>query len=136
MRSALIALLVFAFARPLFNQTVARLLDADPMSVVILLDISMSMRYGDEFPDAKQAALDVIDDLTSGDEVALIGFANSADIVRELSTDLDAVRSTIAGLAEPGYGTTRYMPNLRLADQMLAEVKEAMAEAAAETERS
>lgn len=119
LRSALIALLVFAFARPLFNQTVARLLDADPMSVVILLDVSMSMRYGDVFADAKQAALDVIDDLASGDEVAFIGFSNSADIVRELSTDLDAVTGTITGLAEPGFGTTRYQPNLRLADQML-----------------
>lgn len=119
LRSALIALLVFAFARPLINQTVARLLDADPMSVVILFDVSMSMRYGDEFADAKQEALNIIDGLSSGDEVALIGFSNSADIVRELSTDLDAVRSTIVGLAEPGYGTTRYMPNLRLADQML-----------------
>lgn len=119
LRSALIVLLVFAFARPLFNQTVARLLDADPMSAVILLDISMSMRYGDEFEDAKQEALDIIDGLTSGDEVAFIGFSNSADIVRELSTDLDAIRGTITGLAEPGYGTTRYMPNLRLADQML-----------------
>lgn len=118
-RSALIALLVFAFARPLINQTVARLLDADPMSVVILFDVSMSMRYGDEFADAKREALNIIDGLSSGDELALIGFSNSAEIVRELSTDLDAVRSTIIGLAEPGYGTTRYMPNLRLADQML-----------------
>ncbi|NQV70290.1 MAG: BatA domain-containing protein [Pseudohongiella sp.] len=119
LRSALIALLVFAFARPLINQTVARLLDADPMSVVILLDVSMSMRYGDEFAEAKQAALDIIDDLASGDEVAFIGFSNSADIVRELSTDLDGIRSTITALSDAGYGTTRYMPNLRLADQML-----------------
>ncbi|PCJ25324.1 MAG: hypothetical protein COA96_07570 [SAR86 cluster bacterium] len=119
LRSALIALLVFAFARPLFDQTVARLLDADPMSVVIMLDISMSMRYGDGFEEAKQAALDVIDDLTSGDEVALIGFSSSADIVRELSTDLDAVRSTVSDISEAGFGTTRYMPSLRLADQLL-----------------
>ncbi len=119
LRSAVIALLVFAFARPLFDQTVARLLDADPMSAVIMLDLSMSMRYADNFDRAKQEALDILDDMTSGDEVALIGFSSSADVVRELSTDIDAIRGVINGLSEPGYGTTRYMPNLRLADQLL-----------------
>ncbi|MCH7816368.1 MAG: VWA domain-containing protein, partial [Proteobacteria bacterium] len=63
LRSAVIALLVMAFARPLVDQSVARLLDADPKSVVILLDVSMSMRYGDSFDQAKQAVLDIIDDL-------------------------------------------------------------------------
>ena len=119
LRSAVIALLVFAFARPLFDQTVARLLDADPMSAVIMLDLSMSMRYADNFDRAKQEALDILDTMISGDEVALIGFSGSADVVRELSTDIDAVRGLINGFSEPGYGTTRYMPNLRLADQLL-----------------
>ena len=119
LRSAVIALLVFAFARPLFDQTVARLLDADPMSAVILLDLSMSMRYEDNFDRAKDEANDIVDGLTSGDEVALIGFTNSADVVRELSTDIDSVRSLINSIDEPGFGTTRYMPNLRLADQLL-----------------
>ena len=119
LRSAVIALLVFAFARPLFDQTVARLLDADPMSAVILLDLSMSMRYEDNFDRAKDEANDILDGLTSGDEVALIGFTNSADVVRELSTDIDSVRSLINSIDEPGFGTTRYMPNLRLADQLL-----------------
>lgn len=119
LRSAVIALLVFAFARPLFDQTVARLLDADPMSAVIMLDLSMSMRYEDNFERAKEEAFDILAGMTSGDEVALIGFTNSADVVRELNTDIDSVRSLIAGIEEPGYGTTRYMPNLRLADQLL-----------------
>lgn len=119
LRSAVIALLVFAFARPLFDQTVARLLDADPSSAVIMLDLSMSMRYEDNFERAKDEVNDILDGMTSGDEVALIGFTNSADIVRELSTDIDSVRSLVNSIDEPGYGTTRYMPNLRLADQLL-----------------
>jgi len=119
LRSAVIALLVFAFARPLFDQTVARLLDADPMSAVIMLDTSMSMRYEDNFDEAKREALDILDGMTAGDEVAFIGFANSADVVRELGTDIDSVRTLIDGIAEPGFGSTRYMPNLRLADQLL-----------------
>lgn len=119
LRAAVIALLVMAFARPLINQTVARLLDADPQSAVILLDVSMSMRYGDTFDRAKQAALELLDSMTAGDEVALINFSDAAELVRELNTDIDSVRSVITGLDQAGYGATRYLPNLRLADQLL-----------------
>ena len=119
LRAAVIALLVMAFARPLFDQSVARLLDADPQSAVILLDLSMSMRYGDSFDEAKSEALDLLDNMTAGDEVALIGFSDSAEIVRELDSDLGSLRTLIAGLDQAGYGATSYMPNLRLADQLL-----------------
>ncbi len=119
LRSAVIALLVLAFARPLINQSVARLVDADPQSAVILLDVSMSMRYGDHFERARDEALDIIDSLSGGDEVALISFSDSAQLVRELDADIEAVRDLIEDIEEPGFGTTRYYPNLRLADQLL-----------------
>ncbi|MCG8415016.1 MAG: BatA and WFA domain-containing protein, partial [Pseudomonadales bacterium] len=119
LRSAVIALLVLAFARPLINQSVARLVDADPQSAVILLDVSMSMRYGDHFERAKEEALDIVDRLSGGDEVALISFSDSAHLVRELDADIEAVRDLIEDIEEPGFGTTRYYPNLRLADQLL-----------------
>jgi hypothetical protein len=119
LRSAVIALLVFAFARPLFDQTVAGLLDADPVSAVIMLDLSMSMHYEDNFDRAKQEVRSILDAMSSRDEVALIGFSNGADIVRELSTDIDSIRTLVNGMEEPGYGNTRYLPNLRLADQLL-----------------
>ncbi|NKB32333.1 MAG: VWA domain-containing protein [Pseudomonadales bacterium] len=121
LRSAVIALLVMAFARPLFNQSVARLLDADPQSAVILLDLSMSMQYEETFDQAKQEALDLLGNMLAGDEVALIGFSDSAQEVRELTTDLDSIRTAIDEIPQAGYGATRYMPNLRLADQMLEE---------------
>ena len=60
LRSAVIALLVVAFARPLLNQSVARLVDADPQSAVIMLDMSMSMHYGDSFDSAREEALDIL----------------------------------------------------------------------------
>ena len=119
LRSAVIALLVIAFARPLINASVARLVDADPQSAVIMLDMSMSMHYGDTFERAKEAALDVLSQRSGGDEVAFIGFGESADVVRELNSDLTGVRSLIQGLEAPGYGGTRFLPNLQLADQML-----------------
>ncbi|MDG2250653.1 MAG: BatA domain-containing protein [Gammaproteobacteria bacterium] len=119
LRSAVIILLVMAFARPLINQSVARLLDADPQSAVIMLDLSMSMQYQDIFAQAKQEALDLLGGMTAGDEVALIGFSDSAETVRELTTDLDSIRAAIDEIPEAGFGNTRYLPNLRLADQIL-----------------
>ncbi len=118
LRAGLIALLVFAFARPLINLSVARLLDADPESAALLLDVSMSMRYEDVFETARGEALDLIDSLDAGDEVALITFDESVDLVREFNTDLDSVRSLVREI-EPGYGTTDFMPALRLANELL-----------------
>ncbi len=119
LRAGVLMLLVFAFARPIIDQALARLVDSDPQSAVILLDVSMSMRYGETFELAKEAALDLLDSMTAGDEVALILFSESAEYVKELDTDIASVRSSISGIAEPGYQSTRYLPNLRLADQLL-----------------
>ncbi len=119
LRAAVIVLLVIAFARPLFNQSVARLVDADPQSAVILLDVSMSMRYGDTFAEARDEALDIMGRMSGGDEVALVTFADSAQLVRELDSDIESVRALIDDLEEPGFGNTRFYPNLRLADQLL-----------------
>lgn len=119
LRAAVIVLLVLAFARPLFNQSVARLLDADPQSAVILLDLSMSMRWQDNFDQAKAEALAVVDRLSGGDELSLIAFSGAAEVVRELDTEGGQLRELIESFGEPGFGSTRYYPNLRLADQML-----------------
>ena len=119
LRAAVIVLLVLAFARPLFNQSVARLLDADPQSAVILLDLSMSMRWQDNFDQAKAEALAVVDRLSGGDELGLIAFSGAAEVVRELDTEDGRLRELIESFDEPGFGSTRYYPNLRLADQML-----------------
>ncbi len=119
LRAAVIVLLVLAFARPLFNQSVARLLDADPQSAVILLDLSMSMRWQDNFDQAKAEALAVVDRLSGGDELGLIAFSGAAEVVRELGTEGGQLSELIESFGEPGFGSTRYYPNLRLADQML-----------------
>ena len=118
LRAGLIALLVFAFARPLIDLSVARLLDADPESAVLLLDVSMSMRYGDVFENARNEALELIDSFDAGDEVALVAFDESVDLVREFNTDHDSVRSLLREI-EPGYGATGFMPALRLANELL-----------------
>ena len=73
-RAAIIALLAFAFARPLIPPTVFERSGASPRSVVIVLDTSMSMQYGNTFQQAKTAALEVLGSLHAGDEAALVTF--------------------------------------------------------------
>ena len=121
LRSLVIVLLVLAFARPLIDRSIARLLDVDPQSAVVLIDLSMSMQYEETFERAKTEALDIISSMTSGDEVALIGFSDGAQLVSDFNSDMDSVRSTINEISAAGFGRTRYLPNLRLADQMLEE---------------
>ena len=118
LRTGLIALLVFAFARPLINLSVARLLDADPQSAVLLFDVSMSMRYGEVFENARSGALEWLGGLDAGDEVALVAFDDGVGLVREFNTDLDSVAALLREI-EPGWGATNFMPALRLANEML-----------------
>ncbi len=119
LRAAVIGLLVFAFARPLFDSSIAGLVDAEPESAVLLLDVSMSMQYGERFEQARAAAREFITAMSPGDEVAVIAFADATISVRELNSDLDGARAFIDTLAQPAFGTTRYMPALRLANDML-----------------
>lgn len=119
LRAAVICLLVFAFARPLFDSRISSLVDADPESAVILVDTSMSMQYGDRFELAREGALEVLSGLSAGDEAAVVAFANGTVAVRELSGDLEGARAFIRNLEAPGFATTRYMPALRMASDML-----------------
>ena len=122
LRAALICLVVFAFARPLLHQgAVARLVDAAPQSVVVLLDSSLSMRFGDRFERARAEALRVLDELSPGDEAAVISFAGATQSVRELTTDLGSLRNYVSELEQPGYDRVRFFPALRLANDMLTQ---------------
>lgn len=120
LRAALIVLLVLAFARPLFYQgSMARLIDAEPKSVAILLDTSLSMRVGDRFERAKAQASEVLDTINPGDEAAVLTFADGTLAVRELTTDVDALRAFVDAIEEPGYDRVRFYPTLQLANDML-----------------
>lgn len=122
LRSLLICLLVFAFARPLFYQgSIAQLLDTEPQSTMLLIDSSLSMQYGDQFQQARQRALQTLDSLSAGDEAGVISFADGTLAVRELTTDLDSLRGFINNLPAPGYERVRFFPVLRLADDMLTQ---------------
>ncbi|UCD80019.1 MAG: BatA domain-containing protein [Desulfobacterales bacterium] len=118
-RAALIALLAVAFARPFITGSLSETAGWSPRSVVILLDTSMSMAYGDTFDRAKKAVLEILQALHSGDEAALVTFSDGPGGVAELTTDLARVAAFVRHLEAPGFRATAYLPALRLADRML-----------------
>ncbi|MGI1679908.1 MAG: BatA and WFA domain-containing protein [Cellvibrionaceae bacterium] len=121
LRALVICLLAFAFARPFFGQSVSSLADIAPRSVAIAVDVSMSMGYDDYFEKTKSKAESVIDELNQGDEATLLLFADDVKKVYGPTTDLESIKNTIQDLKTLTYNTTRFLPPLRVANELLKE---------------
>ncbi len=119
LRIVMVALLVLAFARPFLTDSLSEAIGTSPQSVVILLDTSMSMQYGDSFDQAKAATQEVIQSLHAGDEAALITFTKGIEHIQELTTDLSKLETFLHNLPAPGYQSTQYFSALRFADEIL-----------------
>ena len=119
LRCIAIALLVSAFARPFFERQHAALATTGAREVVVLLDHSASMAYGDRWAKARAAARKVVSGLAPGDRATLVVFGSDASVATEpMSTPdrLDAAINT-ASLSAEG---TRYAPALKLASQIVS----------------
>ncbi|MEX1197530.1 MAG: BatA domain-containing protein [Pseudohongiellaceae bacterium] len=124
MRAGIIALLVFAFARPLFFQgSIGQLMDGEPRSVVFVLDRSLIMQHGDRNEHLQQAVLERLDGLQPGDEAGLVEFAGSPLSVRALTTDRETMRGAVSDMEAPGYQAPRFGPALRAANELLREAR-------------
>lgn len=118
-RSLAVALLAFAFARPLFQgDRVAGASDRGPREVVVLLDASYSMAAEDRFDEARTAAAEIFTGLRPGDRASLIQFDEDARGVRRSDPDASALIAELEAL-EVGSEGTRYGPALRLAQTIL-----------------
>ena len=115
LRCAAIALLLGAFARPFFRSAALAAVTSTAREVVILLDRSYSMGYGDRWDRAQAAALDVVDGLTAEDRATVIFFDSGAEAGPRSTTDRASLTRLI-GDAVVGSGTTRYGPALKLAE--------------------
>jgi hypothetical protein len=98
LRALLISLLVFAFARPLLNQSLAKLLDADPQSAVLVIDTTLSMRYRGVFAAALAEANDFMDNLGPGDEVAIVVLGERATVLTDFTDEPAALRRALDSL--------------------------------------
>ena len=121
MRLAAILLIVLAFARPFFEKPIMALAStAGPREVVILLDWSYSMAYGDRWARAQAAARQTVQGLRPGDHATLILFGTSAQVVVRAAADLARVSAAIDA-ANVSAEATRYAPGLKLAQRVLAD---------------
>lgn len=123
LRAAIFGLLAVAFARPFLPQErIPFISQRQDQSVVILIDRSYSMQVDDLFERAKQEVLDRLDAAGSNDEFSLIAFADDAQQLTPLSSDLALHRGVVGTLDVSNRPTDFYNP-LRLASEILKDAR-------------
>jgi len=127
LRALALALLVFAFARPVFTERALAGGDTRSRAVVLVIDRSLSMGYEGVFSRALDSARTVIRELGNSDRVGVVAFDDAAETLQRLTTDKAAATSVLASLTPRSRGT-RMAPALRTARQMLLDAPFAAAE--------
>ena len=122
-RLAALTLIVLAFARPfLFRDNPAAGGGEGAREVVILLDQSYSIGYGDRWERARAAAYDAINGLGPNDRASVVLFSSGAEIALRSSTAADKAQMTAAvAAAKTNDGATRFSPALKVAGSILAD---------------
>jgi hypothetical protein len=121
LRLAALALIVAAFARPFVrNPAVAADAGGGAREVVVLIDRSFSMGYGDRWSRATAAAREVVTGLGPADRASIVFFTAGADVAVRSTADRSRLESAVA-TASPGAGATRYAPAIKLAGSILSE---------------
>lgn len=121
LRLAALALIVLAFARPFFR-------GADPLAaaaggareVVVLVDRSYSMGYGDRWARALAGARGVIDSLSPADRASIVFFGSAPEVAIRSTSDKPRLQAALAA-ATLSAGATHYGSVLKLAGSILAE---------------
>jgi Mg-chelatase subunit ChlD len=121
LRAAAIALLVAAFSRPFFKQDAVKAAAATlgAREVVILLDQSASMGYGDHWQKAREAARAVVRGLHGEDKATLVLFARNAEENVRATSDQGRLEEGLRD-ASVTSDATRLGPALRLAQSLLS----------------
>jgi hypothetical protein len=120
LRLAAVALIVTAFARPFLRGSSLAAAPGGARDIVVLLDRSYSMGYGDSWSRAQRAAAQALDGTTPADRISVVAFADTAEIVLRSTPDRSRAVAEI-NAATPGPGSTKYGPALKLAGSLLAE---------------
>jgi hypothetical protein len=121
LRLAALALVVAAFSRPFFtiDSIVSAATATGAREVVILLDRSASMGYGDHWTRAQDEARRVVSGLGGDDRATLVLFDRGAEEAVRATPDRGSLNAAI-GAAEVSSDSTRYAPALRLAQSLLS----------------
>jgi hypothetical protein len=117
-RCAALLLLALAFARPFFTGSTPVSAAGDHTSTVILVDGSYSMRYGEVFDRARQSARNMINDAASGDQLAIVLFSKSYQVLMPRKPDLAEATAAVNQM-QPGLDSTDYLQAIQAADAIL-----------------
>lgn len=121
LRALALALLVIAFARPFFqNAEIAVGSTLGPREVVIVLDHSYSMGYGDRWERANAEVRRVASSLGTSDRASLVLLGQGAAAVVRSSSDHQRLLTAVDTATVSAYGT-RFGPGLKLAQTILEE---------------
>lgn len=119
LRCCALAILIAAFARPFLDRPgSAPVAESGARELVILLDRSASMGYGDRWRRAQGAARAAIEGLGSGDRATLLVFDDAAELVTRSSRDQAMLAAALEGV-QPGAARSRFVPGLKLAESVL-----------------
>jgi hypothetical protein len=121
LRIAAMVLLVAAFTRPFFaiDPVKAAAARTGAREVVILLDRSASMGYGDHWAKAQAEARKVAASIRGEDKGTLVLFGTGAEEAVRATGDASRIDAAI-GEAKVSSDATRYAPALRLAQSLLS----------------
>jgi hypothetical protein len=120
MRCAAILMIVAAFARPFLRQeAVIAAAAGGSRELVVLLDHSASMGFGDHWQRARDAAHAAIGSLGANDRATLVLFSRNAEENMRATTDRARLNAAIDN-AKVDADSTRYGPALKLAESILA----------------
>lgn len=128
LRMAALLLLVLAFARPYLVRPARTAAGEGAREVVILLDRSYSMGYGDRWTRAKAEATTLARSLSVSDRGSLVLFDGNAEVAVRSTEDKARLLAAIAA-AQLSAGGTRYAPGLKVAGTILAESSQPRLEA-------
>ena len=120
-RLTALALIIAAFARPLLNRPDTPVaIGQGARELVVLVDTSYSMGYGDRWQQAATAARGAVAGLGADDRGSVVLFSSGANIALRSTADLGALTAAI-DTAKPGAGATRFAPALKVAASILAD---------------
>jgi len=119
LRCLAIFIVVFAFSRPFLERRNARTVAAGgAREVVVLLDRSYSMGYGDRWSRAQDAVRSAAGSLGPTDRMSLVLFAHDAGLATEPTADRARIDRALRS-AELTSEDTRFGPALKLGERIL-----------------
>lgn len=120
LRVALLILMALAFANPFVARS--GVAASGRRLQILAIDDSFSMRYGDHFQRAKQAALDAVSSLKPGDRGQALALDSQVHFLTQQTQDPAQLRSAIQAL-EPGDARSSYAELARALRSIAESVK-------------